>query len=240
MIVIIFSCSSISSHNFLISKKPTRAMRIDVLVLFLAYAIPSSSAIRGEMKSFHRGRHLEDPKKAGPKKDDAKKDDPTKKKGDPKKCKKAKNHIGKDKSIRRKLAIQHVRGRNLQIDDPVGDQEVGTPYCLHGSVSKEQCADLNQVLKGKSLSSDLTFELVHASDETAEDVLDGVEEILNDDSVGRFVGCIEMKSPPKKKKAPDETRRYLLEDEVLFDDLEESIGVTGIEFGNLDVVRDGT
>jgi hypothetical protein len=212
-----------------------RTMRILILLLLLAYVVPSALALRGEKRSLlpsNHGRSIAeapkegDPKEGHPKNVDPKEAVPSKTK-EAKKCKKAGKHAEKKKTRR----ARKVRGRRqLQVKDD------DAPYCLHGAVSEEQCTDLKGVPKEASLSSDLSFELVHSSEENAETILGDVQEILNDDAVPRYVGCREMAGPPKHKSK----ERFLAEDtEDLYIDEEDWVEVTGVSFNNLDLVRDG-
>mmetsp|Transcript_134629 Transcript_134629/g.200310 ORF Transcript_134629/g.200310 Transcript_134629/m.200310 type:complete len:470 (+) Transcript_134629:62-1471(+) len=233
-------------------------MRIQALLLLLVSAVPSSMALRGEgrlLSATNNVRRLkgvepkEDPKqgeadakKADPKATDPKATDPKEK--DSKKCKKAKKHGEEKKST----GSRKVRGlRQLQEVDDIEDADA--PYCLHGALSEEQCTDLQKAPKEAKISSDLSFELVHSSDEEPETILDTVQNILVEDTAARYVGCLEMKAEPKgspKSKSGEEpddelddgpNARFLAE--ILYEEEEEWVDVTAVTFNSLDLVRDG-
>jgi hypothetical protein len=207
-----------------------------------------------------------DPKEADPKKADPKKADP--KKADPKKdvkkdkmpCKKAADKGNKSNKGQQRRA-RHLQLANDSIEEEVFAGDVADiSYCSQGELSALQCADLDNVPNDGKIAASLKMELVHNDEKAPQTITEEVEAILDSGEIeSRFVGCENMNaSPPQPQEKGttkvNEIRRRIArrtvsnrshrmlpveEHEVLFKTAEEEIGVTGVDFRDLELVRAG-
>ena len=250
-------------------------MRLNSILVLLALVAPTVTAIRGEKgrtgRYLNRGpkddkakddKHDEfvgskdDKKDHDPKKDDKKDHDPKKDDKKDKKCKKAKkakkhkssSHGSSDNENRR-----YSRVLILQEDDNVR-------FCLHADeLSPDQCEEGSGKTnkKDKSVSGGLHIDLVHSTDQSSDEILNNVDGILSTDTNPRFIGCKDMKAPPKEPKSKEpkddegrvrrlhtrahyhQQRRRFLEEYTLVDKPQDKVDVTGVDFEDLDIDRGG-
>ena len=160
----------------------------------------------------------------------------------------------KDKKKRRGLQEETADAEIFEGD--VDDLE----YCSQGELSAAQCANLDAVPADGKVVSLLKLHLVHNDEKEPEDITEEAESILDSgDTELRFVGCKAMNAPPpppkkgdaKKHKDGDvrhqrrartNRRRKLQTDDhdVEFKSEDEEVDVTGVDFNNLKIVKNGT
>ena len=145
-------------------------------------------------------------------------------------------------------------------------EELG--YCSQGEFSVAECSNLEGIASDGTIKGALRLEIVHSHEKDPETIASEAEEILdNGDTALRFVGCKDMFAapPPKKAKSPPKKaapggedappgarrrrrhrRRKLHGDhdddhdhEIDYIDETEKIDVTGVDFNNLNVKKNG-
>jgi hypothetical protein len=197
------------------------------------------------------------PPSVGDKEDKAPKEDNDEK--EPKKALK-KEHCKKAKKQSKKARTRRTQAVETSLPPPEdifeGDP-VDLGYCLQGELSPTECADLASISNDGSIRGSLKIEIVHTHKKDAETIAEEAEEILDSGDIAlRFVGCKDMHAPvpPKKEKSPQKgaptkdsnagggRRRRKLEEtyEVDYKDETDKIDVTGVDFNNFKVKKDGT